>query len=262
MNFINNFRIRHILAASVSFVLVILLVSGAVNHTSMGEISKDSKKQMEEVLPNLFDFLDLQLNIVQIQQWLTDVSATRAAEGFDDGFDEAKKYFAKANETLDRLIKMHGALGETEMVNELKAYKDSLKEYYAIGVEMANTYVKEGPEEGNKLMVKLDPYAEKLSSKLDIWISEHKKETDEAAANIAHSINSFQSQSISLFILLFVVIIIAFVIIDKVLREITKIDVYLERLAALDFTSILDVKGKNEIAMIAQNLYKVSHLQI
>lgn len=257
MNFINNFRIRHILAASVSFVLVILLISGAVNHSSMDAISKDSKKQMEEVLPNLFDFLDLQLNVIQVQQWLTDVSATRAAEGFDDGFDEAKKYFDQANVTLDRLIKMHGALGEAGMVKELNTYKESLKEYYAIGVEMANAYVKDGPDEGNKLMEKLDPYAEKLSSKLDIWIGEHKKETDQAAKGIAHSISTFQAESISLFVVLFVVIIVAFLIIDKVLREITKIDAYLERLAALDFTSVLNVNGKNEIAMIAQNLYKV-----
>jgi methyl-accepting chemotaxis protein len=257
MGLINNFKIRHVLAASVSLVLTILLISGAINHTSMGKISDDSQKQMKEVLPNLFDFLDLQLNVIQVQQWLTDVSATRAAEGFDDGFDEAKKYFDKANVTLDRLISMHAALGEKEMVSELKAYKEEMKEYYAIGVEMANAYVKGGPEEGNKMMSKLDPYAEKLSSKLDVWIGEHKKETDESADDIGNRIDAFKSQSISLFVLLFAVVIGAFIMIDRVISQITKIDVYLARLAELNFTTNLDIKGKNEIAMIAQNLYKV-----
>lgn len=223
----------------------------------MEKISTDSNKQMKEVLPNLFDFLDLQLNVIQIQQWLTDVSATRAAEGFDDGFDEAKKYFNKANVTLDRLIKMHGSLGETDMVNELKAYKESLKEYYSIGVKMAHAYVDGGPDEGNKLMVKLDPYAEKLSSKLDIWIGEHKKETNQAADHIDESIDAFKSQSISLFVVLFAVVLIAFFIIDRVISQIAKIDTYLAKLAELDFTTTLDINGKNEIAMIAQNLYKV-----
>lgn len=257
MNFINNFKIRHVLTASVSLVLAILLISGAINHTSMEKISADSQKQMKEVLPNLFDFLDLQLNVIQVQQWLTDVSATRAAKGFDDGFDEAQKYFDKANITLDRLIKMHGALGEAEMVKELEAYKASLKDYYAIGVKMAHAYVKDGPQEGNKLMEQLDPYADKLSSKLDVWISEHKKETDRSADSIGESIDAFKSQSISLFVLLFVVVIVAFFIIDRVISQIAKIDTYLARLAELNFTTNLDIQGKNEIAMIAQNLYKV-----
>ena len=35
---------------------------------------------------------DIKYNIAQVQQWLTDISATRAAEGYDDGFSEAAKY--------------------------------------------------------------------------------------------------------------------------------------------------------------------------
>jgi hypothetical protein len=34
--------------------------------------------------------LDLQLNIVQVQQWLTDISATRGLDGLNDGFSEAE----------------------------------------------------------------------------------------------------------------------------------------------------------------------------
>jgi methyl-accepting chemotaxis protein len=223
----------------------------------MGEVVSNVEKQKVEVLPNLLDFLELQLNIIQIQQWLTDVSATRGAEGYDDGFDEAKNYFQKANVTLDRLTKMHGALGEKEMVSELEAYKMSLKEYYDIGVKMANAYVKDGPDEGNKLMSKLDPFAEKLSLKLDKWIVEHKNEIKKSGINIEESIQSFKIQSVSLFVVLFAVIIVAFFIIDKVLRDIRKIDLFLEELAKLNFTAKLDIVGKNEIAMIAQNLFKV-----
>ena len=257
MTFINNFKIRQVLAFSVALVLGVLLISGMLNHTKMGVVIEKSDEQRKEILPNLMDFLELQLNVIQIQQWLTDVSATRAAPGFDDGYEEAKNYFEKANVTVDRLIAMHSSLGEAKMVEELKAYKQSLKEYYAIGVEMANAYVKGGPDEGNKLMEKLDPFAEKLSTELDKWIILHKTETARASDDIGKSIESFKTLSISLFVLLFVIIIFAFYIIDKVLGQITKIDLYLERLAELNFTTHLDVPGKNEIAMIAQNLFKV-----
>lgn len=257
MNFLNEFKIRQVLAASVALVLSVLLVSGVLNHTKMEAVIESSDKQREEILPNLLDFLDLQLNIIQIQQWLTDVSATRAAEGFDDGFDEAKTYFDKANITIDKLIASHEKLGETKVVVELKNYKQNMQEYYTVGVLMANTYVKSGSEEGNKLMSKLDPFAEKLSSELEGWIAEHKAESKKASDAIGISIESFKVLSISLFIVLFIIIIIAFFVIDKVLSQIKLIDDYLDKLSKLDFTGKLEINGKNEIALIAQNIYKV-----
>lgn len=257
MNFINNFKIKQILVVAASLVLLVLLISTLVNKTSIGLIEEKSTEQMKEVLPNLFDLLELQMNVAQIQQWLTDVSATRAADGFDDGFSEAGKYYIKANNVIDRLIKMHKELNEAEMVGELESFKRDMQDYYAIGVEMANSYVKDGPQEGNKLMLKLDPFAKKLSDKLDIWIDEHKKESDAAAKDINSSIADFTTQNLLLSILLMVIVIISFGIINIILNSIKEIETYLSRLATLDFTTTLSMRGKNEVAVIAQNLSAV-----
>lgn len=257
MNFLNNFKIKQILLASGSLVLIFLLIIGTLSHYKIHVVVEETQKQKEEVIPNLLDFLELQLNIIQIQQWLTDVSATRAAEGFDDGFKEAKDYFDKANVTIDRLITMHTKLNEQSIVSELKNYKQDMKEYYAIGVEMANSYVKNGPDEGNKLMSKLDPFAEKLSKKLDAWINAHKNEISNSGDTIQSSTKSLEIQSTLLYLALFFVILLAFWIIGKVLTQIKSIDEYLHKLSNLDFTGKLEILGKNEIALIAQNIYKV-----
>jgi methyl-accepting chemotaxis protein len=47
---------------------------------------------------------DIKYQVSQVQQLLTDISATRAAKGFDDGFDEAAKY---AKLTLDSISQLH-----------------------------------------------------------------------------------------------------------------------------------------------------------
>ena len=254
---INNLKIKQVLRYSVGIVLVTLLISVILSHNKMADVHENTQAQKVEVLPNLLDFLELQVNIIQIQQWLTDVSATRAAEGFEDGFDEAKMYFDKANVTIDRLIRMHAELDETGMVKELNAYKIDVKDYYAVGVRMANSYVKDGPTEGNKLMLELDPFAEKLSLKLDKWVSEHKNEIAAGSDEIEESISSFETQSIWLNTLLLFVILLAFFVVNTLINQIAKIDTYLEQLAKLDFTANCTLKGKNEIAQIAQNLYKV-----
>lgn len=256
-NLLNNFKIKQILAFVSAVVMGVLLLTTVLNYKNMNMIEEHSQKQSAEVLPNLFDFLDLQLNIIQVQQWLTDVSATRAEEGFDDGYSEAGKYFMNANLVLDRLIKAHKELGEDEMVKELEGFKADLQEYYIVAVEMANTYVSKGTSEGNRIMEKLDPFAEKLSGRLDEWVGEHKKEYDDAAAEIDGSIADFGSQSIVLSLILIVVISSGFIVINLIINSIKKIDIYLEKLAQLDFTTKLDIAGKNEIAIIARNLSKV-----
>ena len=257
MDFFNNFRIRQVLIISVISVLSVLVLSGLLNHTKMNQVINNTEKQKSEILPNLLDFLELKLNIVEIQQWLTDVSATRAAQGFDDGYSEAKIYFDKANATLENLIKAYSKINDVQMVKELGEYKKDVQLYYDVGVKMANAYVKDGPEEGNKMMLVLDPFAEKLSSQLDDWIVQHKNDLALSTQDIETSIYNFKIQSIFLFLLVFSVILISFAIIDRVLSEIKKIDLYLEELAKLNFTTKLDVKGKNEIAQISQNTFKV-----
>lgn len=257
MRFLNNFKIKQVLVFVSTAVLGVLLLTMVVNHKSISMIEEHSYEQSEEVLPNLFDFLELQLNIVQVQQWLTDVSATRAEEGFGDGYSEAGKYFINANLVLDRLIKAHKELGEDEMVRELEGFKTDLQEYYVIAVEMANTYINKGTSEGNRVMEKLDPFAEKLSSRLDKWVSEHKKEYDEAAKEISSNIADFGAQSIVLSLMLIVVISSGFIVISLIINSIKSIDIYLEKLAKLDFTTKLEIAGKSEIAVIAKNLSKV-----
>ena len=65
MDFLNNFRIRQVLLGSVVIVLVVLLLSTFLNHIKMDEVVANTEKQKNDAIPNLIDFLDLQLwNIV------------------------------------------------------------------------------------------------------------------------------------------------------------------------------------------------------
>ena len=238
-------------------VVAVMLLSTFLNQRGLNALASYSNQQMEEVLPNTFDFLSLQLNVIQIQQWLTDVSATRAQEGFDDGFDEAKVYFDKANKDLERLTQMHAELGEDEMVSDLNAFKKDLQSFYEIGVTMARIYVESGATEGNKLMLKLDPYAEKLSTRLEAWIKVHKQESHDLAEKIKDQTDYIGMQNLSLSIFVIIVALIAAGVINMLLNSISEIDKYLQTIAKLNFREKLDIYGKNEIAMIAQNLYTV-----
>ena len=91
----------------------------------------------KEVLSDTLLLIDLQKDIIQIQQWLTDISATRAAEGFDDGFELAEQYYSAAKEKIDVLISGHAGQGESERADYLEEIENDLESYYQVGVEMA-----------------------------------------------------------------------------------------------------------------------------
>jgi methyl-accepting chemotaxis protein len=198
-----NISIKKILILSGIMIVLISSVNFAITNFGLTSIEEKVKEKEHDTLPTAFNFLELQKDVIQVQQWLTDVSATRGYPGYDDGFGIAKEYFDKANALLDKMILTQKAKGEDQVVKDLSVFKEDFKKFYDVGFRMANKYVEFGPEEGNKLMSELDPYAEKLTERLEVWIEEHFKENTEKSIEIEKTI-SF----IELYLIIFGLIII------------------------------------------------------
>ena len=56
--------------------------------------------------------LDFSLAVVQVQQWLTRISATRGLDGLDDGFEMAAKYFEQGRNLISTMQELDPANGE------------------------------------------------------------------------------------------------------------------------------------------------------
>jgi len=257
MQWVNNFKIRQVLLGATIAVILGVSVSAIFNYFGVSQMKKKSDYQTAVVMPSMLNYLELKLDVIQVQQWLTDVSATRAAKGYDDGYEEAKNYFELANKQLDVLIALSSQDNDAKQVEKLQAFKKNFEEYYHVGVQMADAYVKYGPEKGNVWMSKLDPFAEKLTQELEVWVKESKVKTQMIAKGLNEGLSKFSTQS-TLFAIFMIIAILIFVgIIDSALKSIKPIDAYLAKLAQLNFRDTLDIKGKNEIATIAQNTSQV-----
>ena len=257
MQWLQNFKIREILIGVASLVLAVLVANVIITHKNLDKILEVSQRQIKEILPNTFDFLAVELAVNRIHLWFLDASATKSLKGFDDGLDEARKAYEEANEHLDNLIRMHATLGERDMVEKLKQFKRDLAEYYNAGKNMAQAYITQGTEAGNAMMLKFEPYEEKLIPQLNTWLVEHKKETRNVAVEIGKNIDTTAKYSLVFSILVIFITMMSFWVIGRVLASIKDIERYLEKLADMDFTQHLYVPGKNEIAMIAVNIQRV-----
>ena len=105
-------------------------------------------------------------NVVQIQQFLSDVSATRGKDGLDDGFKSAQENFDALNVSLVEFEKHFQRLGDQASVQRVQEIKAGAAHYFEVGQAMAKGYVAGGPEVGNKLMSGFDAASEGLQKLL------------------------------------------------------------------------------------------------
>ncbi|MGB5793900.1 methyl-accepting chemotaxis protein [Poseidonibacter sp.] len=255
---LKNFTIKQMLYGVGIIVGLVLSTTIFISYQYSKDIKSVVFEKDHEIEPHLFNFLELEKDVIQVQQWLTDISATRAAPGYDDGFVEAKSYYEKANKILDELITAHQTQNEQEIVNELKAFKIRFSEYYAVGVKMANEYIKNGETAGNKIMEELDPFAEKLASDLRVWIKEHKDDNQLASKNIENKLEKLENFILYNGLVTMFFIAIAFTLMAS--KIITSLDnfkngllnffKYLNR--EINEVSLLDESNKDEIGMMCK----------
>ena len=119
--------------------------------------------------------LHAKMNVIQVQQWLTDISATRAAEGYDDGFVEAENNAAEFRKHMADFKALFQQTGDKEYAKLSDEILTAFEAYYASGIIMANAYIKDGPASGNEMMGGFDETSEKLQEKMGILL-EHQSE--------------------------------------------------------------------------------------
>ncbi len=165
--------IRLKLIASVVVLLVFLMINSVIlisvsneNSDSYSEISSTSVLLKEKVMPLISVSQELRVNVIQVQQWLTDISATRGKDGLNDGFDEAEAQAKAFEANLAKAISLTKELNKPELTQALMQMGKAFPPYYETGKKMASAYVADGPAGGNKMMADFDAVAAQIQEKV------------------------------------------------------------------------------------------------
>jgi methyl-accepting chemotaxis protein len=126
----------------------------------------------------------LDKNVVQIQQFLSDVSATRGKDGMDDGFQKAQENFDALNASLEKFEAYFSAAGDAQSLQQMREIKVNAATYFGTGQAMAKAYVANGPEAGNKLMASFDGASETLQKGLAPFV---KSQVDHMKADLGNA---------------------------------------------------------------------------
>ncbi|MBV1920101.1 MAG: methyl-accepting chemotaxis protein [Pseudomonadales bacterium] len=188
----------------------------------------------------------LKLSVVQVQQWLTDISATRGLNGLDDGFDEAQKnaaIFKSLIIDLKALDKAH--------VRDYDNMALAFDKYYEVGKGMAHAYVDGGPAKGNLAMADFDTAAEQLSGQVDVFL-----EKVIARSSTALKTQKNAAQKSAMFILLgsVSIFVCGIVMVFIIVKAIVALPRIVDEMASGDLTKTYDVSGNDEVGQIMRSL--------
>lgn len=235
------------------FLLVVLVFVGALaTQIFMIQDNVAMVTELQEVyITTILKAENLKLNVVQVQQWLTDISATRGAEGYDDGFDEAEQHAAAFRSIVAELKKLPGT--DQSRLDDLLT---SFEPYYETGKEMAQSYITYGPEGGNEMMASFDSVAEDINARVDDFIAvsdgniQSVIEQIEASSGIA-IYRARMTLAIALILCAFTWVFISM----NISRPIGKVLKKLKMMASNsgDLTQRIEFKSRDEIGALAEN---------
>jgi methyl-accepting chemotaxis protein len=182
-------------------------------------------------------------DVVQIQQWLTDISATRGLDGLDDGFDEAEKSYKSFVSGLERFENMYEEENFSQGLRTVQDLQVRIADYYEVGQKMAKGYIEGGPEVGNKLMGGFDDTAENLSSAMEPLVA---------------SVNGLKTGVIVVCLTALVVAILSGLFLSKSINSpLGNAMGFVTTIADGDLTTSVELNQKDEFGMLSETLNKM-----
>ncbi len=176
--YMKSIRVKILLPVIIMLTFFMIFMGGQIVQT------KDNLNQIkimnDKYYATLSSSKDLKLAVVQVQQFLTDISATRAEDGLDDGYEEAEQHALHVEEIVAQLVSINPE--HEELLTKINRDFDS---YYEVGKKMAAAYIKDGPKKGNLLMGDFDMEAEMINNEVDAYVIQ-------AQEGIVNSINGIE----------------------------------------------------------------------
>ena len=166
-------------------VLIMFFLCGTLFALSVQQKVIEKSEVLAQVnLPLALTGADMKLQAIQVQQWLTDVSATHDPGGYEDAqvaYDNFKKGIKVFEDT-------YAKTGNTEGLAKLEPLRAGIEALYSSGKKMAETYISQGIEQGNVLMEDFDNSSAALAASLDPFIEAQHVAAEQGGADVQNEL--------------------------------------------------------------------------
>ncbi len=178
-------------------VLILILAGVTVGiFIAAGQIKDRAQHAQEESVVHAILAKDMKIHVLQVQEFLTDIAATRALDGFDDGFNLAEQRAQEFHAALSKFQEMFRSEKNHEGLRDVEKISRAFEAFYQVGKRAAQAYIQVGPSEGNKHMAEFDKGATELLSMLNAFVLSQTDELDQSMASIRASVGALVKGSL------------------------------------------------------------------
>lgn len=238
-------------AGAFSIIIAILLGLITFNLVNFNKAVVSSRQVREESAKFAITAKELQKNVVQVQQFLTDVSATHDSAGYQEAKQNAEEFYSHISE-FEKMFKNENDAENLKMVAEIRSSFDN---FYKLGQEMAQAYIDKGMDAGNTMMKEFDPASEKLTSEVEKLANSQVAELNKTLTNVENA----NKHAVMLNLILGLISVLLAGAISVVLSKhfvgiVNSVLATLRDIASGDLTRRVSVDSKDELGEMAQNL--------
>jgi methyl-accepting chemotaxis protein len=242
-----NTKIGMRLGLGFSAAVAIFILAAIITTVSVSDADRSARHVAEESMPFALLAENMAFNAVQVQQFLTDVSATHDPEGYREAEKAADKFLDGSKQFKEMFRKENNA----KALREMEDLENAFNQFYRDGKRMAEAYLAQGIEAGNKIMESFDKTAEDLTAKVGAF---QKEQVDEALMDSQVVVKAVGNTKSVLLITGFVVIVlsafIAFFITRSITRPIGQAVAVSDKLSAGDLTVNIEVTSRDETGQL------------
>ena len=160
------------LGFAVMTILIAIYLTVNFERERAHEASVTGERLTSQIMPLRQTIGMIELDVVQVQQWLIDISATRGLDGLDHGFEKAANHAEEFAEGIALAEQLARDLGLSDVVAGLEGVHAAFDPFYEAGQRMAQAYIAEGPAGGNPMIADFDGAAEAMYHSLEALLTD------------------------------------------------------------------------------------------
>ncbi|MDA3868662.1 MAG: methyl-accepting chemotaxis protein [Gammaproteobacteria bacterium] len=252
-----------IISSSVSLILVILTALWTYYLSNEVHSLTSLAKVDGIILARAAQKMDL--DVIRIQQKLTQVSATRDSNNTGNIPAQAEKSYQSLLSGLSIFEDQYRKKNDKEKLQAVVRLQQQVDEYYRLGINMASAYVEEGTAAGNKIMPSFNRQAEILSAAIKPLAEYHYSIMSAKLDDVSGALSRLMKGELIVFMLIGLSIITAaFIILRMLTAHMRKSQAIIEKLAKGELIgqpALVD--GKDEMGKLMGALGDLHlHLQV
>lgn len=156
---IKKLGIGKTLILSFTLIIIFFMSSMIVTYVNLSKANENAEYINKKSLPMALLTNEMLSNIVDVHQWILDISTTRDR----DGFSEAEFFKRKFKENVTQFKEFFKKGNDQRSLKLIDEMDLEFDEFFESGKVMANAYIDEGLTEGKKMMEAFDKSFDALS---------------------------------------------------------------------------------------------------